>query len=167
MKKIIDAIKESQNEEEREEVVAQEASEVTWLVFSVNEETYALEASMAKEILRNMDLYPLPFVPGFIKGVINRHGDPYTVVDLSLFLGGEVQESSLFIVLNLPDNQFCIQISDILDFHTAKEDSVIKMSDVQDTPFYNGTIEYRGKNVPIILADKIYDAIRIDFDSQN
>lgn len=143
----------------------QNEESITWLIFSVNERIYAIEAPMAKEILRGMDIYPLPFVPDYIKGVINRHGDPYTVVDLSAFLGDEVQSASLFIVLNLEDSQFCIQITDILDFHTNVESSVVKISDGQENVFFNGTIEYQNQNVPIIQLEKIYEKIRNDIES--
>lgn len=164
MSNLVEEIKNSSKETVIEDK-AQDIPEITWLVFSVNDETYAIEAPVAKEILKNMDIYPLPFVPDFIKGVLNRHGDPYTVVDLAAFLGKEQQTSSLFIVLNLTDNQFCVQITDILDFHTAPETSVIKIADIQDAPFYSGTIEYKGKNIPIIQLDKIYEKIRADLES--
>lgn len=164
MNDLIEEIKNNQNSNTENEE-SQDVQEITWLIFSVNDEIFGIEAPVAKEILKNMDIYPLPFVPDFIKGVINRHGEPYTVIDLALFLGKQQQESSLFIVLNLPDNQFCVQITDILDFHTAKETDIIKMADIQDAPFYNGTIEYKGKNVPIIQLDKIYDKIRTDLES--
>lgn len=158
--KLVEMIKENQNSENDEEKQDNEIPELTWLVFSLNEDLYAIEASMSKEILRNLDIYPLPFVPSFVKGVLNRHGEPYSVVDLSLFLEKEKQETSLFIVLNLPDSKFCIQITDVMDFHTAPEDSVIKLEEVQDASFYNGTIDYAGKNVPILNAAKIYEKIR-------
>lgn len=164
MSDLIEEIKENQDTKSESEIV-QEVSEITWLIFSVNEKLYAIEAPIAKEILRNMDIYPLPFVPEYIKGVINRHGEPYTVVDLASFLGKEQQESSLFIVLNLPDNQFCVQITDILDFHTAPENSVIGMNDVQDAGFFSGTIEYQNSNIPIIQLDKVYDIIRTDLEN--
>ncbi|MCQ2592848.1 MAG: chemotaxis protein CheW [Treponema sp.] len=170
MSQLIENIKNAQISDSSDEQAATDNStEVTWLIFTIkaneSERKYAMEATYAKEILRNMDIYALPFVPDFIKGVINRHGDPYTVVDLAAFLEGSQQDSSLFIVLNLPDHQFCIQISDILDFHTAPEDSVIKMNDVQDSIYYSGTIEYQKQNVPIIQLDKIYEVIRNDLES--
>jgi len=160
MSSIVEEIKENQESNENEIEMIQDVPEKTWLIFSVNEKQYALEAPLAKEILRNMDIYPLPFVPEYIKGVINRHGEPYSVIDLASFLGDEQQMSSLFIVLNLEDSQFCVQITDVLDFHTAPDSSVIKMSDVQESGFFNGTIEYQEKNIPIIQLDKVYEVIR-------
>jgi len=165
MSDLLEEITENQTIDSSKKEEDQVVEEVTWLIFSVNENTYAIEAPMAKEILRNMDIYPLPFVPEYIRGVINRHGEPYTVVDLASFLGKEQQEASLFIVLNLQDNQFCVQITDILDFHTAPKTSVIGMNDAQDLGFFSGTIEYQEKNVPIIQLDKIYDVIRNDLEN--
>lgn len=159
MKNIVDSIKESQVSQNDDDLL-DESPEMTWLIFSLHEDIYAIETSMAKEILRNLDIYPLPFVPAFVKGVINRHGEPYSVIDLSLFLEGINQDSALFIVLNLPDSKFCIQITDVLDFHTAPEDSIIKLTEVQETAFYTGTIDYKGKTVPIINAARIYEKIR-------
>lgn len=165
MNEIIEGIKESKRNQGGDDEEIQEASKTTWLIFSIHGKKYAVEATLAKEILRDMDIYPLPFVPEYIKGVINRHGEPYTIVDLSIFLGEEPQDSSLFIVLNLEDNQFCIQISDVLDFHTVDDESIIKVSEAQDTPFYSGAIEYNGSRVPVILLDKIYNEIRTNLET--
>lgn len=155
------------NSEEKKDIPESVLTFKTWLIFSVNEDIFAIESYKAKEVLRNMEIYPLPFVPEFIKGVLNRHGSPYTVVDLSVFLGGKKQDSLLFIVLNLPDSQFCIQVCDVLDFHTLEEKDVILIEESQEIPFFSGTINYKGKKVPILEIEKIYEKIKFDFERKS
>ena len=45
----------------------------TWLVFSAGEKKYALLASDVREILRDVPVFPLPFVPEYLNGILNRY----------------------------------------------------------------------------------------------
>ena len=52
-----------------------------WLIFTIGEKRFAIPAETVKEILRDATVFPLPFVPAYIDGILNRYGDPYVVIN--------------------------------------------------------------------------------------
>ena len=87
---IIDKI--ASKDGEKTEVI-EEKKMVTWLVFSVAEKKYAVKSSEVLEIIRDVSVYKLPFMPDYIEGVLNRRGDPFTVINPAYssktFISGE------------------------------------------------------------------------------
>ena len=53
-----------------------------YVVFSLNEQSYGLEIFKIKEVLSYRKITPLPYVTGFIKGIINLRGSILPVFDL-------------------------------------------------------------------------------------
>ena len=48
----------------------------TWLLFSISEKKYAVKSSDVLEIISDLSVYKLPFMPNYIEGLLNRRGDP-------------------------------------------------------------------------------------------
>ncbi len=57
------------------------------MVFVLGAERYAVETRLVLEILRLVDLTPVPGLPDYVMGVINLRGEVLAVVDLRCFLG--------------------------------------------------------------------------------
>jgi chemotaxis signal transduction protein len=55
-----------------------------YLIFEIQQELYAAAVGNVAEIMDPPALYPLPKVPRYYRGVMNCHGRPVPVVDLSL-----------------------------------------------------------------------------------
>lgn len=138
---------------------------LTWLVFTAGEETYAIDSSEVREIVRNNEIYPIPFVPPYVKGVLNCYGDPFAVVDVSLFLGQEIQNSQLFMILN-NENKLSLQISDIQEFHNASDVESQKLSESTDASYFTGAISFDGVTAPVLSVEGIVDKIRGDLEGK-
>ena len=80
---ILSLIKSSAQEKNESQNTEQKT---TWLIFTIGNQAdrknlYAMPAGKVKEILRDATVFPLPFVPTYVNGVLNRYGDPYVVID--------------------------------------------------------------------------------------
>ena len=75
---LINVISESQKASEAQEV---EKKTTVWLIFSIAGKKYAMRSADVLEIIRDVPIYKLPFMPAYIEGVINRRGDPFTVIN--------------------------------------------------------------------------------------
>jgi len=62
--------------------VASEKEIRQFVVFSLEEEIYAVDINVIKEIIRPMKITPLPKAPPFIEGVINIRGDVIPVIEM-------------------------------------------------------------------------------------
>ncbi|MBO6176511.1 MAG: chemotaxis protein CheW [Treponema sp.] len=141
----------------------------TWLIFDAGSRTYAADATKVREILRNDEIFPVPFVPKYIKGVINYYGRPYAAVDFSLFQNDEQQNSKLFLILN-DENDVAIQISDVREFQTLKEDYLQTIARTAESAYFSNAIDYddgiQHIAVPVLNFESITARIRQDFENE-
>lgn len=134
----------------------------TWLIFTLqNQKFYALPAGSVKEILRDSQIFPLPFAPNYLKGVVNRYGDPYAVVDPAMIIGENEQKSSIYIVIN-DENHTCFQICDVKDFYTAPENKLIPFAQSEDSAFFEGTISFKEQSVLVLKVAAFLQKVEQD-----
>lgn len=135
----------------------------TWLIFTIGNQAdgknlYAIPAGCVKEILRNATVFPLPFVPPYVNGVLNRYGDPYVVIDSAVLEGKESQNSFLFIVIN-DESHTCLRITDVKDFFTASEKDIIRFTEAELSDFYEGTLTINGQDVFLLNVQAIIEKV--------
>ena len=135
----------------------------TWLIFTIGSAAdgnnqYAIPAESVKEILRDATVFPLPFVPPYVNGVLNRYGDPYVVVDSAVLEGKEAQNSFLFIVLS-DESHTCLRITDVKDFFTASEKDVVHFSEAELSDFYDGTLKINGQEVFVLNVQAVIEKV--------
>ena len=59
----------------------EEKAMTTWLIFLISDKKYAIKSSDVLEIISDLSVYKLPFLPEYVEGVLNRRGEPYTVIN--------------------------------------------------------------------------------------
>lgn len=134
-----------------------------WLIFSVNTKLFALPSSKVKEILRDSQVFTVPFVPSYISGILNRYGDPYCVVDPAVLIGDSAQNTSLFIVVN-DATHTCIRITDVKEFFAAPESDIRKFTDLEISEYYEGTLKHKDDQIFVLNTDAILEKMDIDFE---
>jgi purine-binding chemotaxis protein CheW len=87
------------------------------LSFKLGNEFYALDALKVIHILEIPRITKVPNTPGYMKGVINLHGNIVPVVDLRLVMGfdeAEFNSDTAIVVIN-PDDQQDSRLGLIVD----------------------------------------------------
>jgi len=120
-----------------------------WLVFTMGNKLYAIPAESVKEILRDAEIFPLPFAPDYLNGVVNRYGDPYAVIDPAILINEPAQSSFLFIVIN-DESHSCFRITDVRDFYTADENSVVQFAQNDLCEYFDGSLNINGEEALVI-----------------
>jgi purine-binding chemotaxis protein CheW len=67
-------------------------SEIGLACFEARGNSYALDVVLVREIVRTLEVTPLPNAPELIEGVVELRGGLVPVLDLSRVLGGEKSE---------------------------------------------------------------------------
>lgn len=158
---ILSLIKSSNRENAEKKQLKKKA---VWLIFTIGNQAdgknlYAIPADSVKEILRDATVFPLPFVPPYVNGVLNRYGDPYVVIDSAVLEGKEAQQSMLFIVLN-DESHTCLRITDVRDFFTASEKDVIHFSEEELSDYYEGTLKVNNQEVFVLKVQAIIEKVK-------
>ena len=126
----------------------------TWLLFSISEKKYAVRSSEVLEIISDLSVYKLPFMPNYIEGLLNRRGDPFTVINPNpLFSENsklEPPQKSLFMIFKTEDDQLSIHISDILLFTEIDDSQMNLIPDAGEESFVLGTVSYNTEEIAIL-----------------
>ena len=141
---------------------------VTWLIFSIGEKKYAVKSGDVLEIIRDLSVYKLPFMPSYIEGVLNRRGDPFTVINPRPLIGDKdltPPSVLLFLIFKRNDDQLSIHISDILFFAEMEEDALNQIPEKNEEGFYLGTINTNGEEIPVLNPNAFELLIRKDLGS--
>lgn len=148
--------------------VVEEKRMVTWLIFSIAKKKYAVRSGDVLEIIRDVSVYKLPFMPSYIEGVLNRRGDPYAVINPQVLINEDDEtppQEPLFLILKRDDDQISIHISDILLFAELEEGNLNQIPEKNDEEFFLGTISYGGEEIPVLNTNAFEILIRKDLGS--
>ncbi len=152
-----------EGQENKEEAV--EEKTVKFLVFRIGEKQYALHAEQVREIVMDVPLFYVPFVPPYVRGFINRHGEPYTVFDVQVLFEQQELEGETFLILNLDDDQLAFLITDIVEICKTPESAVhsITAADEHEGYFY-GSITSRDMETFILNLGNIIGKLENDIE---
>jgi Chemotaxis signal transduction protein len=127
-----------------------------YLLFRVGEVNYAVSTADVREIVTGISLYTVPFVPRWIRGVLNRHGEPYTVLDIGVLAGGEPLQADSCILLNRADDQIAVLIQSVVEFVEADPLDMHRISSPdEETAWFSGSLAVDGREVMILDIDRI------------
>lgn len=158
---IVSQIKQ-QNEENTKSDLEIKEQVVNFLLFKMKDDVYAMESTLSREILRDLPVYSLPFVPPYVNGVLNRHGEPYTVIDPLLLLGKDSQDENLFIVCQIPDEQLCLRVSDVIEFCEIEQKKINNFKNTDSISFFKSSFLWKEKEIPVINIFTFLEKIKND-----
>lgn len=120
------------------------------------------------EIIRDVSVYKLPFMPPYIEGVLNRRGDPFTVINPLALIDEDdptPPAEPLFLILKRSDDELSLHISDILFFAEMEEGDMNVIPGNSEEGFFLGTLVYGEDEIPVINANAFELLIRKDLGS--
>jgi purine-binding chemotaxis protein CheW len=95
------------------------------VTFSLNGDRFAIEACYVREMVRPLDITPVPGLPELLAGVINLRGSVLAVFDLVRFLGLEkTEERPWVLVLGRERAEFGVSAAEIGDLQSLPADEI-------------------------------------------
>jgi purine-binding chemotaxis protein CheW len=148
------------------------------LIFSLGDEFYGIPVLKVREIIRLMEITPVPRMPPFVRGVINLRGQIVPVLDLRL---------RLKLAAAQPTRSTCIVVAQVtvtsgnssqmgLVVDAVDEVLNIPPADIQETPefatdpgaqFLCGIAKAKGKVVALLDVDRLPAADSAERTGQN
>jgi purine-binding chemotaxis protein CheW len=136
-----------------------------FLVFSVGDALYAFGADDVREISSSNEIYYVPFVPPYIRGYANRHGQPYTVFDLNMLFENTPLESETLLILKSETDQVAVLISDVKEIVAVSEREIFRItSDDEASRYYNGALNLEETEVFVLKVDTLVERLERDLE---
>ncbi|MDR2314071.1 MAG: chemotaxis protein CheW [Spirochaetaceae bacterium] len=86
-----------------------------YLIFSIQGTSYALPSKSINEVAAFENVFPLPLMPAYVRGIINRYFVPYALIDIGLLLFQTPSGASKIIVLKEEIDKLAFLIDDVTD----------------------------------------------------
>ena len=128
------------------------------LVFTIEEQRYALRVSSVERIVRAVEITPLPKAPEIILGLVNVRGRVIPVVNTRRRFGRperEIELSDRFILANTSERTVSLVVDEVDDVIVSSEKEVIQADSI--TPGLEnieGVIKLEGNIILIYNLEK-------------
>lgn len=137
-----------------------------FIIMRINNKNYACRADLIREIVMDARLFHTPFAPAYIRGLINRRGEPYMVFDLNRLFQEENTGSATFLISNIDNDHIAFLISDIVDIVTVSEDKICQLKPGRPPEdIYQGALTSKDYKILIFNFSKILAKLRNDIET--
>jgi len=138
-----------------------------YLIFTVRDKRYALPSKIISEVTVMEKVFPLPLIPDYILGIINRYSVPYALIDLGFLLFRDLSDVRKVIVLKEEVEKIALLIDDVTDIADIALDKMI--SNEQEETEVSGLVSalFEWKDSPVFCLDTAEIITRIRQDLEN
>jgi purine-binding chemotaxis protein CheW len=139
-----------------------------YLIFTIQGKYYTFPSKIISEVTAFDRVYPLPLVPDYVCGLINRYSAPFALLDLGLLIQKTPTPKSKIIVLKESVDKLAFLIEDVLDIVDVPVSSLVKVEKAAgknepDDEFIEATFEWKGVNVLVLDIKRILERIQHAF----
>jgi purine-binding chemotaxis protein CheW len=142
-----------------------------YLIFTIGEKKYALPSRIISEVAALENVFPLPLVPDYVRGIINRYSVPYALIDINFLLLKETSNARKVIVLKEEVDKLAFLIDDVTDIADLPSENVMKIEQ-EETGEEPGAgpvsafFEWNGYSVFCLETGELINRIKQDFEQK-
>ena len=141
-------------------VIDVEEELVKFVIFRAGGNLYASYGCDVKEILQGREIYPVPFLPEYLPGLINVRGDIESAVDICFFLGGKREVQNKVLIMMVKRDGFSSgiivdNIEDVIDMPLSIIKPPLSTLSGAAKELISGTIEFSGMTVALLDIEKL------------
>lgn len=127
------------------------------VTFTLEEETYGIDVMQVQEVLREVEVAPVPGAPHYVLGIINLRGNVVSVIDARTRFGLPVRESddmTRIIVIEALQQIMGIlvdSVAEVVDVERSEIDQTPNVGNAETSRYIDGVVS-RGEKL-LILVD--------------
>jgi purine-binding chemotaxis protein CheW len=119
-----------------------------YLIFSILNRFYSFPSRCIGEIALYDTVYPLPLMPFYVLGVVNRYSIPYALFDTGLLLHNAPCKKKKMLVLKEDIDRIAFLIDDVTDIADIRQDAACS------------SFEWNGNNVSVLDIGQILERVK-------
>jgi chemotaxis signal transduction protein len=140
---------------------AQEVSTVKLIFFRVGESLYALPAEFVQEIMLDLTIHYIPFLPPLVRGLVNRLGEPITVVDLHYLIHRSSLNGKTFLILKPHISKTAFLIDSVQDIRVIAETEISRLVTTPESGNFGlGIVRYGDADVLVLNVEAVIETVK-------
>lgn len=164
---IADVLRERADSLARESVDEQATDVVSFLLFRIGDEWYAIPVGSVREIYQEYDVTQIPCVPSHILGVVNVRGeilsvtDPATLMSIGEIKGQDGQQPPAIVVVHedIVTALVVDEIGDIVEATSAQVEPPIATIDRKQAEYITGSLHFDHTIVGLVSVERVLEPI--------
>jgi purine-binding chemotaxis protein CheW len=134
-----------------------ESTSLQCVTFTLEDETYGMNVMQVQEVLREVEVAPVPGAPDYVLGIINLRGNVVSVIDARTRFGLQPKESddmSRIIVIEAQQQILGIlvdSVAEVVDINPDEIDTAPNVGNAETSKYIDGVVS-RGEKL-LILVD--------------
>jgi purine-binding chemotaxis protein CheW len=134
-----------------------------YLIFTILGESYALPSRFIGEIALFDTVYPLPLMPPYVPGIINRYSAPYALIDIGLLLRKTATPRAKVVVLKEQIDKAAFLIDDVIDIVDVQPPDLLQIEQEADsddiTSVVTASLQWNGTNIFVLDIRQILNRV--------
>jgi purine-binding chemotaxis protein CheW len=130
-----------------------------YLIFTILGKLYSFPSRLIGEVALYDMAYPLPLLPEYVLGIINRYSIPYALIDIGILLQKESTSMTKVLVLKEDIDKIAFLIDDVVDVVDIPHAELLKIekgAEAADlTDVIEGFFKWREHDVFILDLQQI------------
>ncbi|MGM0592947.1 MAG: chemotaxis protein CheW [Pseudomonadota bacterium] len=133
-----------------------------WVTFRLEDEKYGVNVMLVREVLKNVDLAPVPGSPPFVLGIINLRGNVVTVVDTRKRFGLSVKEpdeATRIVVIEMGEQVLGMMVDSVAEVATLSASDIEYAPNVgndESAQFIQGVSNQGDELLILVDMDKLF-----------
>ncbi|MDH5354181.1 MAG: chemotaxis protein CheW [Gammaproteobacteria bacterium] len=140
-----------------EKLATESYEQMQCVTFTLEDETYGIDVMLVQEVLREIEVAPVPGAPHYVTGIINLRGNVVSVIDARNRFGLPVKESSdLTRIIVIEVHQHIIgilvdSVAEVVDIKRSEIETAPNVGTDETSKYIDGVVSQDDKL--LILVD--------------
>lgn len=132
-----------------------------WVTFMLDGEKYGINVMQVREVLRDIEIAPVPGAPDYVLGIINLRGNVVTVVDTRSRFGlptSETNAESRIIIIENQDQTLGLlvdSIAEVADILKSQIEITPNVGNDDSSKYIQGVHSRDGELLILVSVDKV------------
>jgi purine-binding chemotaxis protein CheW len=143
------------------------ASTEKYLIFTILGKFYTFPSRFISEVTAFERVYPLPLLPDYIRGIINRYSVPFALIDIGLLIRETATPESKVVVLKETVDKLAFLIDDVVDIIDVPVSGLLQVSQETEqgaTDIIEASFEWHDTHVFVLGVRQIINRVKADFE---
>lgn len=137
-----------------------ESRELLLMLLKIGNETYAVELTKIREVVKASSIVRVPHSNPMVEGVMNLRGKVVPLIDLASYLGTSAESKNKILIYSLTDGkELGFVVDHVLGVARVDKRNVQSAEFGQLSPVIKGFFVHDGSLIPILDLDRIAQEI--------